>query len=229
MRAVVERPGVFRVAVNGTPVQPVKDGWWLDKAFGVYEIGALVKPGDNIITVIAQPFTIHTELEPVYLLGNFALENAQRGFTVVPATPVRVGPWNEQGMPFYAAGVTYTQVVTKSATKAKGKGAATCVQLGKWKGVVATVRVNGKDAGVIAFPPYTLDITTLMKPGKNTVSVTVIGSLKNTLGPHHGDPPLGMAWPGGFQKAGDVKPAPGSEYSVLGYGLLDEFSVQSEQ
>ncbi|MBK7259439.1 MAG: hypothetical protein IPI01_16885 [Ignavibacteriae bacterium] len=227
MRAVVERPGVFRVAVNGTPVKPLKGQWWLDKSFGVYEIGAFVKPGDNVITVIAQPFTIHTELEPVYVLGNFSLENAQRAFTMVPATPVRMGPWNEQGMPFYAAGMKYTQVVSKDAKKGKSAAAKYCVQLGKWKGVVASVMVNGKDAGIIAFAPSNLDITKLMKIGKNTVSVIVYGSLKNTLGPHHGDPPLGMAWPGSFQKSGDTQPAPGSTYSVLGYGFMEGFSILS--
>jgi hypothetical protein len=87
------------------------------------------------------------------------------------------------------------------------------------------VSVNGKDAGIIAFAPFTLDVTKLMKPGKNSVSVTVYGSLKNTLGPHHGDPPLGMAWPGSFQRSGDTKPAPGSTYSVLGYGLMESFSI----
>ncbi len=227
MRVAVERPGVFRVAVNGTPVQPLKGEWWLDQAFGVYEIGALVRSGDNIVTVIAQPFTIHTELEPVYVLGNFALENAQRAFTMVPATPARVGPWHEQGMPFYAAGMKYSQVVNVDAKKGKNAAAKYCVQLGKWSGVVASVTVNGKDAGIIAFAPHALDVTKWMKPGKNAVSVTVYGSLKNTLGPHHGDPPLGMAWPGSFQRSGDSKPAPGSTYAVLAYGLMEGFSIES--
>jgi hypothetical protein len=227
LRAVVERPGVFHVAVNGKPVKPAKDAWWLDRAFAVYDIGALVHAGDNIISVIAAPFTIHTELEAVYVLGNFALENAARGFTMIPARPLRTGAWNEQGMPFYANGVRSTQSYDMPA--AGKSGSRYSVQLGKWRGVVAKVEVNGKSAGIIAFPPYDLEITKAMKPGKNNVSVTVYGSLKNTLGPHHGDPPLGMAWPGSFQKGGDGGVMPGSTYSILGYGLLEEFAVKSAE
>ncbi len=227
MQCVVERPGVFRVAVNGTPVKPVKGAWWLDEAFGVYDIGALMKTGDNVITVIAQPMTIHTEFEPVYVLGNFGLAGTERGFTVVPAAPLALGAWNAQGMPFYVAGVTYTENVTVNGKH--GKNARMCVELGAWKGVVAKVQVNGKDAGIIAFAPFALDVTRAMKPGKNTVSVTVYGSLKNTLGPHHGDPGLGAAWPGGFQQGGAVQPAPGRTYSVLPYGLMEAFRVVREE
>jgi hypothetical protein len=222
MRVAVERPGVFRVAVNGTPVKPVKGAWWLDESFGVYDIGALVKAGDNVISVTAHPMTIHAELEPVYLLGNFRIAVATKGFAIVPSTPLRFGSWAGQGMAFYAAGVKYTQAVNRDAVK--GKGTRTCVRLGKWKGVVASVTVNGKDAGIIAFAPYELDVTKLMKPGKNMVSVTVFGSLKNTLGPHHGNPPLGMAWPGMFQKSG----TDGEFYSVLEYGLFEDFAVDEE-
>ena len=227
LRTVVERPGVFRVVVNGTPVKVSKDAWYLDRSFAVYEIGSLVHPGDNIISVIAAPFTIHTELEAVYVVGNFALENAARGFTMIPARPLRTGAWSEQGMPFYADGVRYTQVYNTDAQK--DKAARYSVQLGTWRGVVAQVSVNKKNAGIIAFPPFALDITKLMKPGKNIISVTVYGSLKNTLGPHHGDPPLGMAWPGSFQKGGDGGAVPGSTYSVLGYGLFEDFLVKIER
>jgi hypothetical protein len=224
MRVAVERPGVFRVAVNGTAVKPVKGAWWLDQSFGVYDIGALMKPGDNVISVTAQPMTIHAELEPVYLLGNFTLGIAAKGFDMLPTMPLTLGAWSRQGMPFLASGVKYSQVVLKDAKKSKDKDAKVCVRLGKWKGVVAGVTVNGKDAGIIAFAPHELDITKLMRPGKNSVSVTVYGSLKNTLGPHHGNPPLGMAWPGMFQKSGTE----GELYSVLEYGMFEEFVVEEE-
>ena len=75
LRAVVERPGLWQLLVNGTPVQPLPNEYWLDKAFGVYEIGKHVVDGNNTLTLIASQMTIHSELEPLYILGNFALEN----------------------------------------------------------------------------------------------------------------------------------------------------------
>ena len=48
----------------------------------------------------------------------------------------------------------------------------------------------------------------------NTIEVTVIGTLKNTLGPHHGKPALGTAWPAMFQKA--PSPGPPADASLAG-------------
>jgi len=55
--------------------------------------------------------------------------------------------------------------------------------------------------------------------------VAVIGTLKNTLGPFHNKPLLGRAWPSGFQQgAKDGRPA-GKDYSVVGYGLFEDFKI----
>jgi hypothetical protein len=57
------------------------------------------------------------------------------------------------------------------------------------------------------------------------VSVIVYGTLKNTLGPFHNNPPLGMAWPGSFQQGAKGGYPPGSEYSVVDYGLFGDFKL----
>ena len=54
----------------------------------------------------------------------------------------------------------------------------------------------------------------------------MIGTLKNTLGPHHGNQPLGSAWPGMFQNGPKDGPPPGAGYSNVGYGLFEPFVVQ---
>jgi len=224
MRAVVERPELFRIAVNGKPVQPLEGEWWLDKAFGVYDIGRLVTNGNNTLTVTSSPFTIHTELEPIYLLGDFILESSVRGFRILPSEMLSAGAWNAQGMPFYADGVSYTQSFDVTAGQLKSRRFA--VQLGKWNGVVAHVTVNGKDAGVIASPPYELEVTGAMKAGSNKITVTVCGSLKNTLGPHHNNPPLGRAWPAQFQAGAKEGRPSGSSYSTVGYGMFENFVLR---
>lgn len=90
---------------------------------------------------------------------------------------------------------------------------------------MAEVRVGEKTAGFIAFQPYSLDITGSLGQGLNRVSVIFYGTLKNTLGPHHNNPPLGRAWPGSFQKGAAKGLPPGAEYSVIDYGLMDDFKL----
>jgi hypothetical protein len=128
-------------------------------------------------------------------------------------------------MPSYPHGVTYAKQCRISAAELKSKRFA--VQLGKWSGTIAHVDVNGESAGEIAFAPFELDVTRLLKSGKNAIAVTVYGSLKNTLGPHHNNPQLGRAWPRAFQQGEKEGYPPGSKYSLVGYGLLEDFVVKS--
>ncbi len=225
LRAVVERAHLFHVFVNGREVRPLEGEWWLDKAFGVFEIGSWVATGTNKITLKASPFTIHTELEPVYVLGDFCLLSQDKGFKLGPSQKLQLGAWAEQGMPFYSDGVSYTMTFPLAAPPAKPK-MRYFIELSNWQGSVAEVKVGDRTAGFIAFPPYELDISDYIDEQSDTkINVIVYGTLKNTLGPHHNSPPLGMAWPGMFQKGARGGLPAGSEYSVVNYGLFQNFSV----
>ncbi|MDD8015866.1 MAG: glycosyl hydrolase [Acidobacteriota bacterium] len=224
LMAVVERPDLFKVSVNGNEVAPVPGEWKLDKDFGVFDIGAFVGEGRNKIKLRAAPFTIHSELEPVYILGDFSLRPADRGFEIMPDGGIGFGAWPDQGFPFYADGVSYAKsfdLPTVDPLKDKYR-----VRLGGWLGAVAEIRVGEKTAGYIVSESGDLDITAFLSAGLNTVSVIVYGTLKNTLGPHHNAPEAGRAWPGSFQQGAEGGPPAGSEYSVLGYGLFEDFALQ---
>ena len=223
LRLVVERPALYQISVNGHKAEAVPEKWWLDKAFGVFEIGNFSVVGQNNISLKATPFTIHTELEPAYILGNFGLESQEKGFKLVPSPTLRLGPWSEQGMPFYANGMIYAKTLNLDSLDAPKE--RYFVKLRRWQGAVAEVRVGEKTAGFIAFEPFELDITDYLSTGANKVSVIVFGTLKNTLGPHHNNPPLGRAWPGMFQKGAEGGYPAGSKYSVVGYGLFDDFKI----
>jgi len=222
LQCVVERPELYKVYCNGTEIKPKEDAWWLDKVFAVFDIGQLAKKGKNRISLEAQPFTIHTELESVYILGDFDLENRKKGFRLVSSKEKELGSWKTQGLPFYAASVGYEK---EFQIASHGKGERFFVRLGEWSGAVSEILVNGKSAGFIAFKPFELDITENLKEGKNHISVVVYGTLKNTLGPHHNNPALGSVWPGNFHKGNKGGHPAGSEYALLDYGLFEEFSV----
>ncbi len=131
------------------------------------------------------------------------------------------GGWDAQGHPFYSAGVAYSEKFT--VAKPEGRFV---VALPKWLGSVAKVAVNGKFAGYIDAPPWECDVTKGIKRGQNNIEVTVIGTLKNTLGPHHGNPTLGAAWPSQFQRGPAEGPPPGEQYSTVGYGLFEPFVLR---
>ncbi|MGE3311270.1 MAG: glycosyl hydrolase [Limisphaerales bacterium] len=222
LEIVVERPDLYSITCNGRPVKPA-DGWWLDKAFGRVPLAKEARAGGNVVRLEASPFTMFHELEPAYLRGTFRLRSAERGWVVVADAPLGVGSglgWNAQGHPFYAEGVTYRR--TFRVSDRDGRFA---VQLPSWYGAVAEVEVNGKPAGWIRSAPWECDVTRFVRRGDNVVAVTVIGTLKNTLGPHHGNPPLGSAWPGMFQRGSRTGPPPGDAYHTVGYGLFEPMTL----
>lgn len=219
LKAAVERPPLWQVTVNGKPVAAQAGQWWLDRGIGLYHIGPHVVEGRNTITLRAQPFTPHHELEPVYLLGDFGAAAQERGFKLVPDGPLTLGSWRQQNLPFYAHTVSYRKTYRLDPARHRYK-----VRLGRWMGTLAEVRVNGKTAGRIGWQPYEAEITSAVAPGDNRIEVVVYGSLKNLLGPHHGKIERGLTSPQSFRN-GPQKMPPGAQYDQLDYGMFEEFQV----
>lgn len=218
-RLVTERPQLSTVKVNGVMISANPGEWWLDKSFGVYHAGSLMKEGENVIELSVSPMRILAEIEPVYILGDFGVIPEKTGWSITaPITSLKLGSWKKQRLPFYSWDVEYSKDYDIRDTEGSYE-----VRLGKWEGTVAEVYVNGKKAGFIGFDPYRLDITSHLQRGKNNIAVRVIGSHKNLLGPHYNKPEKGVVSP--WHWKGIKEPIPGEEYQLLDYGLLEDFEI----
>ena len=218
LQAVVERPWIWTVSVNGKILNPLEGKWRLDRSFGVFDLAGLIRGGDNMISLTVSPMSIHAELEPVTLLGAFGLKSAARGWEIIPVSALGTGSWKDQGLPFYPEGVSYSSQYTLE------KGNRYAVRLGRWNGSVAAVRVNGQEAGIIGWQPYELDISDFIHRGPNRIEVVVTGTLKNLLGPHHNVRGKGIVTPWSFKYAPEGQP-PGEKYDLETYGLFEDFEV----
>lgn len=219
MKLVTERPALWKVRVNGQPVTAVPGQWWLDLSFGVYDIGQYIREGENLIETQTEPMSIHAEVEPVYITGNFSVSPAAKGWALhPPVQQLTLGSWKQQGQPFYSWEMAYSKdyEIADPAKPCK-------VKLNDWAGTVAEVWVNGAQAGIIGFDPYELFITPYLKKGQNRIEVRVTGSLKNLLGPHHKNPAPGLASP--WHWKGVTEHTSGKDYQQLDYGLTDDFEV----
>ncbi|MDR1675393.1 MAG: hypothetical protein LBR86_02840, partial [Tannerella sp.] len=193
--AVVERPDLYEISINGHPVAPLSGAWWLERETGVCPIGAYLKQGENVLALKASPMRVLAEIEPVYIRGNFRVTPAAKGWKIdPPAETFAAGSWKAQGWPFYPNGVLYEK--TFHVADPSGRY---IVQADDWLGTVVEVSVNGRAAGLIAFEPYRVDVSGLLKEGENTVTVKVIGSNKNLLGPFHNNPAPGIVGPWYFR------------------------------
>ncbi len=207
------------VRVNGRTVNPVADEWWVDRSFLVYPAGQYLNNGMNRIEVVIDPMSVMAEVEPVYILGRFSLKSAEKGWMIEPPKMLKIGSWEEQGWPFYAGSIDYSRTIKINETGNYR------IRLKDWEGTVAEVLVNGRKAGVIFSPPYLMDISSMLSPGMNTITVRVMGSNRNLFGPFHGDLPVGLASAHQWDNI-TVFPA-GSKYQVPDYGLMEDFVLET--
>ncbi len=219
LKAVVERPGLWTVTINGNEIIPESGKWWLDRSFGVYNIGKVVRSGENLLSLKVSPMRVNAEIEPVYLVGDFSVKPVSIGWVIEPAvSSYTLGSWQKQGLPFYSWGMTYSKEY--NIEKPDGKWE---ISLGRWNGTIAEVTVNGQPGPLIAFPPYVADVTGLIKQGNNKIEIKVIGSLRNLLGPHHNNPQPGFVSPWVWR---NVKTYPsGADYRMVDYGLFEDFNL----
>jgi len=212
---VVETPEQFEIAVNDQEITGEdaaslprfirkEAGWWTDISFRKLDVGAAVQAGRNEV-VLGGVFARDTELESVYLIGEFGVagrrvreENRHNGQVFDRYAPdfrvmtlpagVRAGDGGQElsvdltaeGLPFFAGRATLRQTVTLPPLDG-------CVEL-EIRGLsaaVAHVGVNGQDMGAVAWPPYRVDITGGLRAGENEIKIELVGTLRNLLGPHH--------------------------------------------
>jgi hypothetical protein len=217
MKLVVERPWLYTVSFNGAVIQPVKGETWLDPDFYVFNVEKLLKKGKNELRLVADPFSVNCEIEPVYLLGNFDLESISHGWKMVAPKPLTFGSWKAQGKPFFGQSVKYSKTIWVN------KAGKFEIELPSWSGTVVAININGKETGIIQAKPYIF--TTELKQDDNKIDIIVIGSLKNTLGPHHVIVPKGVGGrPANFINAPGIQPD-GNSYNTIDYGLMVDFKV----
>ncbi|MCF8227059.1 MAG: hypothetical protein K9J30_14370 [Bacteroidales bacterium] len=222
IQLVLERPDLYEVYLNNEPLTRDEKDWWLDKDFGVFNITGKVRPGQNHISIETDPMSVFCELEPVYIIGSFDVIPEQRGWALSNRGETGLGSWKDQGMPFYSGKVKYSaefSLDTVSPVK---------IIIPDWNGTVMSVVVNGKRAGQIFAKPYELRLDRFVKQGSNIVEVTLFGSLKNLLGPHHNVSRRGIVTPWSFKYAPSDQP-PGANYDLLDYGLMQPFEIYTLQ
>jgi hypothetical protein len=220
IRAVVERPDLWQVRINGHEVSPLGDTYWIDKDFSVFSVGEFLNSGRNTITLNAPRMHILAEVMPVYLLGDFLVQPGTQGFEIADGQINEMGSWAELGLPFYSHNVSYSQKFSIH----KSNEAMYKVQLNDWNGTVADVWVNGQSAGLIAWQPNELDVTSLLVDGENEISVKVTGSLKNTFGFFYQDNNNWIFGPHTWNSAPEKSP-PASDYFLMDYGLFEPFDL----
>ena len=172
----LEDAAVSKIVFNGeeTPSTPV--GNFVD--ISIFKVRLpKIRKGENVLTV-TQPFGARTNTENMFILGDFGVR--QTGETaVITALPekIRFGDLTKQGFPFYGGTVKYSFPATAT-------GGSLTVHAPFYRGALIKVFCDGKEAGHIIDPPYTLTIKDL-SDGEHTITLELFIHRYNTFGPVH--------------------------------------------
>ena len=197
LQLALERPDTFDVRLNGgSPVDTdTAGGWWVDTSLRTLTLDpADLRLGENTLDLLCRYDETHSGLEMVYLLGAFGVtvKGLSATVTAAPAS-LKLGDWTHQGLPFYSGSVTYT---TRLQPKL-AKGQHLVVQVGEFRGTAVRVLLDGQEAGLVAWPPYELDLTDALAARARessapiTLGIEILGHRRNSHGPMH----LDQKWP----------------------------------
>ncbi|MCK6487724.1 MAG: hypothetical protein L6R48_05175 [Planctomycetes bacterium] len=175
----LEHAGDSRLVLDGRTVDAAPDGHWVDAAIGTIPLPDLAV-GTHVLEV-TQPLGAATNLEWMYLLGDFSVTLAGRSAHLgAPVRTLSFGDWTTQGLPFYAGNVTYR-------CRFQAEGGALRLAVPRFRAPLLTVAVDGTRVGPLAFPPYALDLGS-PKAGAHELAITAFGSRINSFGAlHHAD------------------------------------------
>ncbi len=175
----LEDADIAEIVWNGEPVASADGdlGYYTDLSIRKVALPPLCK-GDNTLTV-KLPFGKRTNIERMYLLGDFGVRIAGRELTVT-ALPETLGfsDITYQGLPFYGGVVSYhLPVACPEAMEA-------VLKIPHYRAAVNTVEVDGVKQAVVAYPPYDCALGVLT-PGEHTVTVNAYISRRNAFGDVH--------------------------------------------
>jgi len=168
--------GKFTIHLNGSLVGPLRRKRIYDANNLIASVGRLLEVGNNQIKIKVVADPSGGLLEPVRLMGNFGASFVTcKPALTAPPTHLKIGSWTGQGLPFYSGTISYEM---EFALDELPRAAVLSLP-----GVadMADVWVNGRQVGLLAWPPYEREITPFLKPGRNNLRLDVTNSMANLL------------------------------------------------
>ncbi len=224
-----ERPETNAYYINGTPLES-KDinDFWVDDCFKKMYIpeGAL-RLGRNVVTIKVN-FMRTTNIEAIYLIGDFGVKLSEINKRTLVAAPAQMGLGNyaNYALPFYTGGMTYRILPEMYAGLEVGEGDRVTLSA-KFTGGCFKVTTADGCTQVVGWDPYEADVTEAVKAGQS-IDLCVVGTRKNVFGPLHQLPAIaGACGPGNFVTGGANWT---DEYVLIDSGAQSiTFTVKTEE
>lgn len=181
-----ERPREQRCSLNGVALHaPDLNDWWADNAFVKTPVpeGAL-RLGENVVEIEVE-FKRTTNVEALYLLGNFGVRAGADCVNTVTSLPGTL-PLNgtaEKGLPFYTGRITYEIPASRYADCVDESARRVKLRVPRAVGALTAVD-DGKRTQRLFCEPFEADVTGAVRAGR-TLKLTLVNTRRNVFGPMH--------------------------------------------
>ena len=121
-------------------------------------------------------------LQPFEITGPWEVRFPPKRGAPESCTFEKLVSWTEMpddGIKYFSGTATYVKEFEVPAAKLEGKDPIE-LSLGELRNV-AEVTLNGKNLGILWKPPYTVDVTGLLKPGKNVLKIDITNLWANRI------------------------------------------------
>ncbi len=162
--------------------------WEIDPKFRVLDLAGRCRPGTHTIEIVIKNngwFPQPGLDEYAWLGGDFCLEDKSGLPCLVPPHGIQIGPWEDQGFPYFSGTGAYFGELELGANVV---GRRVFLNAGR-VGDLLEVEVNGIACGVCPWPPYRVEITKCLCDGPNLIVLKVTNSARNFFeGPDKNNP-----------------------------------------
>ena len=181
----MERPEKARILWNGEEtahwgqslVDRNGDGYYVDSFIRKVKLPGMKKGRNELVLEI--PYGRKTNLENIFLLGDFGVRvRGTESYVTEEPNGLLFGDITRQGMPFYGGSILYSMSFTLE------KQQCVSVRVPHFAAPVLGVRLDGKEAGLIAFAPHTLCLG-YCGAGVHRLEICAYGNRFNTFGTLH--------------------------------------------
>jgi len=171
------RPQVV-VLLNGHELTDWREGTHFDRQAPEADVTSFIRQGKNELVVRASStFRPGLNLDQVlYLAGDFTVAGqGEHEVLSIARSMVQTGSWAQQGFPYFSGIGRYEQTFDVPRDLAEQRLFLDFEQVAH----TVQVHVNGQEAGVLPWAPYTLEVTGLVKPGRNRIVLRVANAMAN--------------------------------------------------
>jgi hypothetical protein len=167
------------VWLNGHEVETTPVRSRVDSQMRELDLSGAVASGRNVLAVrLVLRDATGGIVDHVKIVGSFAVAGTGASGYRIVAAPEAIEPrsWAEQGYPFLSGRGTY-----RTTFELEDGFAGRALLDVPMRDDVLEVEVNGRSAGVCLWDPYSVDVTEVVRPGRNELALVVANTPANLL------------------------------------------------